>query len=127
MIVASMPLSSLLANPPLWLQFAIVGTWLGTVGLTAEWCYRRKQFGAEVSRKVVHIGVGNVVLLAWWLQIPTWVGVGASVLFSIITFLSYHLPILPSINGIGRKSLGTFFYSVSIGLLVGWLHLLKQD
>lgn len=111
--------SSLLANPPLWLQFAIVGAWLGMVGLLAEWVYRRQQFGAEISRKVVHIGVGNVVLFAWWLHIPAWVGVGASLLFSIITFLSYRLPILPSINGIGRKSLGTFFYAVSIGILVG--------
>jgi phytol kinase len=118
-MVASMPLSSLLANPPPWLQFAIVGAWLGIVGLLAEWVYRRKQFGVEVSRKVVHIGVGNVVLFAWWLQIPAWAGVGASVVFSIITFLSYRMPILPSINGIGRKSLGTFFYALSIGILVG--------
>jgi phytol kinase len=112
--------STWFANPPLWLQFAIVAVWLGAIGLLAEWLYRHSAVGSEIARKVVHIGVGNVILFAWWLKIPMWVGVGASVLFSAIAYLSYHLPILPSINGIGRKSLGTFFYAVSIGVLVFW-------
>lgn len=73
--------------------------------------------GAEVMRKVVHIGTGNVILLAWWFHMPAWVGIGASVLFSIVTLLSYRFPILPGINSVGRKSLGTFFYAVSIGVL----------
>lgn len=68
-------------------------------------------------RKVVHMGTGNVILLAWWLQMPAWIGIGASVLFSIVTLLSYRFPILPGINSVGRKSLGTFFYAVSIGML----------
>jgi phytol kinase len=107
------------SNPSnLWLQAAIVGTWLGMLGLTAEVLHRKGWASPEAVRKVVHIGAGNVILLAWWLQTPTWLGVAASGLFSILTFLSYHLPILPSINGVGRKSLGTFFYAVSMGILI---------
>jgi phytol kinase len=34
--------------------------------------------------------------------------------------VSYYVPILPNINSIGRKSFGTFFYAVSIGVLVAW-------
>lgn len=112
--------------PPLWLQVGVVVAWLGVVGLTAEWLHRSQVGSPEVIRKVVHIGVGNVILLAWWMQTPTWMGVGASVLFSAIAFLSYRLPILPSINGVGRQSLGTFFYAVSIGLLVGCFWTLQQ-
>nr|WP_277879876.1 diacylglycerol/polyprenol kinase family protein [Leptolyngbya sp. FACHB-36] len=108
------------AVPGLWVQVAIVAAWLAAVGSLAEWLYRNKAAGPEVARKVVHIGAGNVILFAWWFQTPAWVGVGASVLFSVLTLLSYRLPILSSINGIGRKSLGTFFYAVSIGLLVAW-------
>ncbi len=111
---------------PLWLQIGIIGVWLGVVGLLSEWLYRTKLAGPEVVRKVVHIGVGNVILLAWWLQIPLWLGVGASVIFSAIAFLSYYAPILPSINGVGRKSLGTFFYAVSIGTLIGWFWYLEK-
>ncbi len=103
---------------PLGLQVAIVAAWLGLVGLLAEWVYRRTPGGAELSRKVVHIGAGHVILLAWWLQVPQGIGMAAAALFSAIAFLSYHIPILPSVNGVGRQSLGTFFYAVSIGLLL---------
>jgi phytol kinase len=110
----------------LWLQIAIVGIWLGILGFLAEWLSRAKLANPEVVRKVVHIGTGNVILFAWWLNIPAWFGIGASVLFGAIAFLSYHLPILSSINGVGRKSLGTFFYAVSIGVLVAWFWSIQQ-
>lgn len=120
-----MVLSSwLVSSPSLWLQIAIVGAWIGCVGLLAEGLHRYTAAGSETVRKVVHMGVGNVILLAWWLQVPAGLGIAASVFFSAIAFLSYRLPILPSINGVGRKSLGTFFYAVSIGALMAgfWSH-----
>ncbi|NJK53589.1 MAG: phosphatidate cytidylyltransferase [Leptolyngbyaceae cyanobacterium SU_3_3] len=107
-------------------QVAVVLVWLTIVALLAEGVNRFTPSNAELVRKVVHIGSGNVILIAWWLKIPAWVGVSASVVFSAIALLSYYVPILSSINGIGRKSLGTFFYAVSIGVLVAWfwgLHL----
>jgi phytol kinase len=102
--------------PPTGWQILAVAAWLGLVGLLAE-SLNRSGSGAEVMRKVVHIGTGNVILLAWWFQMPAWLGIGASVLFSMVTLLSYRFPILPGINSVGRKSLGTFFYAVSIGVL----------
>jgi phytol kinase len=103
--------------PTLWLQVAIASSWLAIVGLLAV-ILQRWTDDPEIVRKVVHIGTGNIILLAWWLKIPAWVGISASVLFSLVTLLSYVLPILPGINSVGRKSLGTFFYAVSIGLLI---------
>ncbi len=73
----------------------------------------------ELTRKVVHIGSGNVILLAWWLKISSWVIIAAAIIASAIAITSYVLPILPSINSIGRKSLGTLFYAISIGVLAG--------
>ena len=73
----------------------------------------------ELTRKVVHIGSGNVILLAWLFGIEQSVIVSAAVIAGIIALVSYMTPILPSINSIGRKSLGTFFYAVSIGVLAG--------
>jgi phytol kinase len=92
--------------------------WLGLVGSVAAGVKSLQPDNSELVRKVVHIGTGNVILLAWWLQIPAWIGIAASILFSAIALLSYRFPILPSINSVGRKSLGTFFYAVSIGLLI---------
>ena len=79
-----------------------------------------------MSRKVVHIGTGNVILLAWWLKIPAWVGISAGIISAAIALISYRLPILPSVNGVGRKSLGTFFYAVSVGILIGWFWSIQQ-
>lgn len=105
---------------PLWLQIAIIGAWLGLVGGLAEWLHRTQRASSEVVRKIVHIGVGNVILLAWWLQVPLVLGVVASVLFSGVTLLAQYVPILPSISSVGRKSFGTVFYALSFGILIAW-------
>ncbi|MDJ0702643.1 MAG: SEC59/DGK1/VTE5 family protein [Leptolyngbyaceae cyanobacterium MO_188.B28] len=105
---------------PLSLRIAAVALWLGLIGLLAKFFQQKAGAGPEVVRKIVHMGVGNVILFAWWLNLPTWVGVTASSLFSAITLLSYRLPILPGLESVGRKSWGTFFYAVSIGVLIAW-------
>lgn len=96
----------------------IATLWLAIVGLLAWWLKRWVSADPETVRKVVHIGTGNIILLAWWLKIPAWVGIAASIAFSLVTLLSYALPILPGLNSVGRKSLGTFFYAISIGALI---------
>ncbi len=105
---------------PLGAKIAIAALWLGCVGIAATLVDRISPRGSEYVRKVVHIGTGNIILLAWWMQIPAWVGVSAGVFFSGVTLLSYRFQLLPSINNVGRKSFGTFFYAVSIAILVGW-------
>lgn len=107
-----------LTEPALWLQIGIAALWVGFVVLIAFGLQFWHIVEPEVIRKIVHIGAGNVILFAWWLQIPAAVGIGASILFSAITLLSYLFPLLPGIDSVGRKSLGTFFYAVSIGVLV---------
>lgn len=110
-----------LLNPTQWplpvVQVVLVGIWLGIVGVISESLYLTKAVSVEITRKIVHIGAGNVILLAWWLQTPSWMGIAASLLFSLVALTSYWLPILPGINSVGRTSLGTFFYAISIGLL----------
>lgn len=102
------------------LQISLVLGWLGLVSAVAEGLRRTTAVSPEITRKIVHIGAGHVILLAWWLQTPTWMGLAASVGASAIALLSYRLPILPGINSVGRDSLGTFFYALSIGLLTAW-------
>ena len=107
-------------------SIGIASAWLGLVGGVAWWVHEQHLGSSEFTRKVVHIGTGNVILLAWGLQIPLWVGVAASIFFAGIALLSYFFPLLPGIESVGRKSWGTFFYAVSIGVLVAWfwpLHL----
>jgi phytol kinase len=105
---------------PLGAKCAIAAGWLGLVGIAALLTHRVTPLGSEFVRKVVHIGTGQIILLAWWMQIPAWVGVSAAIFFSLVAILSYWFPLLPSINNIGRKSWGTCFYAMSIGILVAW-------
>ena len=114
----SLPLFEL--TPDLWLDIALVGVWLGAIILLAESLHLWKAADPEKVRKVVHIGTGHVILFAWWLEMPAWIGIAASIVACAIALLSYKLPILPGINSVGRKSLGTFFYAASIGILVAW-------
>ncbi|MEN9205285.1 MAG: hypothetical protein Q6K70_05700, partial [Thermostichales cyanobacterium DRC_bins_46] len=100
-----------------WQQTLWYALWLGVVFALAEGL-RARHWDGEIVRKVIHIGVGNIIWLAWLLQVPQGLGVGFSLLFSLLALLSYHIPILPSLNGVGRQSLGTFFYALSIGLLL---------
>jgi phytol kinase len=99
-------------------QMAYYTLWLGGVFTVAE-TLRRWQVNGELVRKVIHIGVGNIILLAWALQVPRELGILFSLLFSGVALASYRIKILQSLNGVGRKSLGTFFYALSFGLLIG--------
>ncbi|WP_019500583.1 diacylglycerol/polyprenol kinase family protein [Pseudanabaena sp. PCC 6802] len=109
-----------IAEPiPLWLQITAVGLWLGFVFLTST-IMRRLGHEPELVRKVVHIGTGNVLFLAWGLNIPLWLCFGASVTFTAIALLSYFLPVLPMLDDVGRKTHGVFYYAVSITCLVTW-------
>ncbi|KJH69742.1 diacylglycerol/polyprenol kinase family protein [Aliterella atlantica] len=124
-MITSLPILDSIS--PLWLQISLVAAWIGVLLLIASILNRFSKSGnSEAVRKVVHIGTGNIILLAWWLHIPASVSIGASIVASIVTLLSYRFPILPGINSVGRKSLGTFFYAVSIGLLVAWFWTIEQ-
>ncbi|MEO1590429.1 MAG: diacylglycerol/polyprenol kinase family protein [Cyanobacteria bacterium J06632_22] len=115
-------LDSLTTDWPLldWsLSVGLVVLWLGLVGSASE-IARRQGYGAELTRKIVHIGAGQVILLAWWRQIPAWMGITAAVAAAIVALVSYRLPILPGVNSVGRRSLGTFFYAISMGSIVAW-------
>jgi phytol kinase len=102
------------------IQIIAVAVWLGLVFLASEILHRFKQ-DPELVRKVVHIGTGHVLLIAWWLQIPTWLCVAAGVTFSAIALASHHTNILPMLNDVGRKTYGVFYYALSITILVGLL------
>jgi phytol kinase len=101
----------------LFYPLSLIFGYLALLVAIAEVASRSIEDDPELTRKIVHIGSGNVILLAWWLQIETWVIIAAAIIASIIAIISYIVPILPSINSVGRKSLGTLFYAISIGIL----------
>ncbi|MEM7590371.1 MAG: diacylglycerol/polyprenol kinase family protein [Cyanobacteria bacterium P01_A01_bin.83] len=110
-----------LSNPwQMVLPLAAVFTYLTLLIVMAEVLSRILTDDPELTRKVVHIGSGNVILIAWWLKISQSVIISAAIIAAAIAIMSYILPILPSIESVGRKSFGTLFYAVSMGLLTAF-------
>jgi phytol kinase len=104
----------------------LIFLYLGILVLIAEVLHRFTHISVELTRKIVHIGSGHALLWAWLFNIPVKICLWASVLAGIIALISYFLPILPSIESVGRKSLGTFCYALSIGILSGWFWQINQ-
>jgi phytol kinase len=72
----------------------------------------------EWSRKVVHIGTGPVVLLAWWLQIDRSLALPAAALVTLATAFNHRFRLLPAVEDVGRHSYGTIAYGGSITVLL---------
>lgn len=102
------------------LPLGVVFIYLALLVFVAEILSRVITNDPELTRKVVHIGSGNVILLAWWLDISRAVIVTAAIIAAAIAILSYLIPILPSIESVGRRSFGTLFYALSMGILAAY-------
>ncbi|UPM51514.1 dolichol kinase [Synechococcus sp. A10-1-5-1] len=97
---------------------AAVVAWLATVLLIALAVRRRWPQQKEWSRKVVHIGTGAVVLLAWAFAIPRGLALSAAALVTVGTALNHRFRLLPAVEDVGRHSYGTIAYGASITILL---------
>jgi phytol kinase len=97
---------------------AIVGLWLAWVLALAVLVRRRWPEQREWSRKLVHMGTGPVVLLAWALQIGRGVALPVAAAVTLLTALNHRYRLLPAVEDVDRPSYGTVAYGASITLLV---------
>ena len=72
----------------------------------------------ELSRKIVHIGTGPVLPLAWLLHIPFSIAVPCALVVTLITFINHRWNLLPAVEDVGRNSYGTVAYGIAICLLL---------
>ena len=106
---------------PAWLGPALVGGWLILLAVLAKVVQTRWPAQPEWSRKLVHIGSGPVVLIAWWYGIDRVVALPVAGLVTVLAALNHRLRLLPGIEDIDRHSYGTIAYGASITLLFGLL------
>lgn len=100
----------------------LAGLWLAAVlavALTTRSIWPQQR---ELSRKLVHMGAGLTVPLAWWLQIPKQLALPAAALATIAAIINHRAQLLPAVEDIDRRSIGTIAYGVSITVLIlfGW-------
>ena len=106
-------------SPP-WLGPALVSSWLAVLAMLASVVKQRWPNQLEWSRKLVHIGTGPVVLIAWACAIDRAIAVPVAGAVTLLAALNHRLRILPGIEDIDRHSYGTIAYGASITLLF-WL------
>ena len=106
---------------PAWLGPALVAGWLTLLAVLAKVVQRHWPAQPEWSRKLVHIGSGPVVLIAWWCGIDRLVALPVAGLVTVMAALNHRLRLLPGIEDIDRHSYGTIAYGASITLLFGLL------
>lgn len=111
-----------------WQQQQLLGVlavlvWLALLAAAAtlvrrRWGQEAGDVSREWSRKLVHIGTGAVVPMAWGLGIAREIAVPAAALVTLLAALNHRLRLLPAVEDVGRRSYGTVAYGASIALLL---------
>jgi phytol kinase len=120
---------TLLSGVPWWWQQLIgisaVGLWLAVLALAAIQLRRHTTASVvatastrEWSRKLVHIGTGAVVPIAWLFGIDRLIAIPAAAAITILAAINHRTRLLPAIEDVGRHSYGTIAYGASITLLL---------
>jgi phytol kinase len=103
-----------------WLGPALVALWLSVLAVLAARVKTLWPNQQEWSRKLVHIGTGPVVLIAWAFGIERTIAIPAAGVVTLLAALNHRFRLLPGIEDIERHSYGTIAYGASITLLL-WL------
>ena len=75
----------------------------------------------ELSRKIVHIGTGPVILLAWILEISARVAIPVASVITVGLLINHQLRFVPALEDVNRQSYGTIAYGLSITILLIFL------
>ncbi len=96
----------------------IIAIWLIVVFLCSFGAKKFLPSNNELSRKIVHIGTGPIIPIAWFLEISSRVAISFALIITISLLINYKLKIIPNLESIERKSFGTIAYAFSITLLI---------
>ena len=72
----------------------------------------------ELSRKIVHIGIGPIIPMAWWFGIPKLIAMTASSIITFALIINYQFRFIAEVEDVSRKSYGTIAYATSITILL---------
>jgi len=106
---------------------ALITAWLGAVFIFASLISKRWPQQQELSRKVVHIGAGFALPIAWATEIPVSIALAAAALASSLALINHRWRLLASIEDVGRFSYGTVAYGASITILLAFFWPQRAD
>lgn len=81
-------------------------------------CRRLRPNQRELSRKIVHIGTGAVVPLAWFFEIPFVVALPVAAVITVVTTINHQWRFIPAVEDVDRNSYGTIAYGIATSTLL---------
>ena len=72
----------------------------------------------ELSRKIVHIGTGAVIPMAWWFAIPAPIALPFAGVVTLATAINQRWRLIPAVEDVDRNSYGTTAYGLAITTLL---------
>ncbi len=96
----------------------IISGWLLIIVSISFLCRKFLPKEKELSRKIVHIGTGPIIPLAWWFHLPNTLVIPIACFITFALVINYRLHLITSLEDVGRKSIGTIAYGFSISFLI---------
>jgi len=100
------------------IKFTIVLLYLFSIFLISIVFKKFNDNSQEIVRKIIHIGIGPLIPIAQFLKIDQNSALIFTGIVSLIVLINYTYKIFPTIEDVERKSYGTFFYCLSLFILI---------
>jgi len=98
----------------------VIAAWLTLLAAAALLLYRWRPDQPEWSRKLMHMGAGLTLPMAWATDLDRPIVLATAVLATILIAVNQGTQLLPGLESVDRPSYGTLAYPLAILLLLGW-------
>jgi len=100
------------------INFAILLIYILLIFLISIVFKKYNEDSREIVRKIIHIGIGPLIPIAQFLKIDQNSALIFTGIISLTVLINYTYKIFPTIEDVERKSYGTFFYCLSLFILI---------
>ena len=100
------------------IKFSVILLYLFAIFLISIVFKKFNEESKEIVRKIIHIGIGPLIPIAQFLKITQNSALIFTGIVSLTVLINYKYKIFPTIEDVERKSYGTFFYCLSLFILI---------
>ena len=100
------------------IKFTIILLYLLLIFLISIVFKKFNKNSKEITRKIIHIGIGPLIPIAQLLKIDQISALIFTGVVSLMVLINYGYKIFPTIEDVERKSYGTLFYCLSLFILI---------
>ena len=99
-------------------KIALICIYIFSIFLLSSIFQKYRPNNNELKRKIIHIGIGPLIPIAKFLEIDQNSALFFTGIISLLVLANYTFKIFPTIEDVERKSYGTFFYCLSLFILI---------